>query len=547
MSKRGEIHLIIGPMYSGKCLAEDTEILLYDGSVKKVQDIQVGDYLMGNDFSPRKVLGTCCGEGKLYKIEPYSKVGIPYIVNEDHILSLKCYEKIKYRKKQKLSESNEKKIEEGEKKEEEEFFNEDDILNISVAEYYENQTYLSNYFGGYSVIGIDFPERDSDISAYVFAHYLVSDYIKNEDKINSIPRYYINNSREIRIKFLSGIIDALVRDNSSLQKVELQQGYKNRSIQHYRCYFLNNCTKLNDFSICIIFKLMIPNVDNESCNMLLDIIRLFAKSLGFAFFHHRQVVFNKKKYEITSLEIHSFNEDIVFSFMDYSRSLEIEENTIITSCEKLLLLADACEICEPLIVTLHSEKGKYYGFELTGNHLFLLNDYTVTHNSSELIRLIKRFNIANKKTVIVKYSKDTRYTTQDVISTHDKLTKEAVSATTLTEAIAKINNDPKYKDFEVIAIDEGQFFPDLISVSENLANSGKIVLIAALNGNFKRESFKPMLNIYAIADNITYLSAICQDCGQEAHYSKRITDEQEEEVIGGSDKYKAVCRNCYFS
>ena len=74
---------------AGKCLGYDTDILMYDGSIKKVQDIKVGDLLMGDDSTPRKVLSTNVGYGRLKKIVP--KKGNPWICNDEHILTLSKY------------------------------------------------------------------------------------------------------------------------------------------------------------------------------------------------------------------------------------------------------------------------------------------------------------------------------------------------------------------------------------------------------------------------------------------------------------------------
>ena len=75
---------------SGKCLGFDTEILMYDGSIKKVQDIKVGDLLMGDDSKPRKVLSTKIGEGRLKRIVP--KKGNSWVCNDVHILTLDKYQ-----------------------------------------------------------------------------------------------------------------------------------------------------------------------------------------------------------------------------------------------------------------------------------------------------------------------------------------------------------------------------------------------------------------------------------------------------------------------
>jgi len=80
-----------------------------------------------------------------------------------------------------------------------------------------------------------------------------------------------------------------------------------------------------------------------------------------------------------------------------------------------------------------------------------------------------------------------------------------------------------------------------------MANRGKIVLVAALDGTFQRLPFPEMLALVPLAEAVTKLQAVCMVCFQEAAFSKRITEEAGVEVIGGADKYMAVCRRCYFS
>ena len=104
-------------------------------------------------------------------------------------------------------------------------------------------------------------------------------------------------------------------------------------------------------------------------------------------------------------------------------------------------------------------------------------------------------------------------------------------------------------EFDVIGIDEGQFFPDVVPWCEAMANKGKIVLVAALDGTFQRKPFCDVLCLVPLAEEVIKLSAVCMGCFQDASFSKRIVLDEGEtvEVIGGTDKYMAVCRGCYFS
>lgn len=101
-------------------------------------------------------------------------------------------------------------------------------------------------------------------------------------------------------------------------------------------------------------------------------------------------------------------------------------------------------------------------------------------------------------------------------------------------------------EYEVIAIDEGQFFPDISESVELFCNKGKIVIVAALDGTFERKPFGRILELIPIAEQIQKLSAVCFSCGMDASYTKRLSDCKEIELIGGEDIYKPVCRSCFF-
>lgn len=78
-----------------------------------------------------------------------------------------------------------------------------------------------------------------------------------------------------------------------------------------------------------------------------------------------------------------------------------------------------------------------------------------------------------------------------------------------------------------------------------MANLGKTVIVAALDGTFQRKAFGKILNLVPLAESVVKLHAVCMQCYKEAAYTKRIGAEKEVEVIGGADKYQAVCRKCY--
>jgi thymidine kinase len=126
----------------------------------------------------------------------------------------------------------------------------------------------------------------------------------------------------------------------------------------------------------------------------------------------------------------------------------------------------------------------------SSGHIELILGPMFSGKSSEMMRKVRRYQHARKSCLVVNFLRDNRYSFEDVASTHDKyaigyprITIKATKAATLRELL------PKALLHDVIAVDEGQFFPDVVEVSEELANAGKVVIIAALDGTFQRKPF----------------------------------------------------------
>ncbi|KAK0144046.1 Thymidine kinase, cytosolic [Merluccius polli] len=159
-------------------------------------------------------------------------------------------------------------------------------------------------------------------------------------------------------------------------------------------------------------------------------------------------------------------------------------------------------------------------------------------SSTELMRRVRRFQIAQYKCLVIKYAKDTRYS-ETGMATHDRSTMAAIPATRLADVYNLT------LDVCVIGIDEGQFFPDTVEFCELMANLGKTVIVAALDGTFQRKPFGNILNLVPLAESVVKLNAVCMQCYKEAAYTKRLGAEQKVEVIGGADMYQSACRKCY--
>lgn len=158
--------------------------------------------------------------------------------------------------------------------------------------------------------------------------------------------------------------------------------------------------------------------------------------------------------------------------------------------------------------------------------------------TTSLLTRIKRHEIANRKCIVFKYIKDTRYD-EKLLVTHDKLCREAVPAGDLEQVSAMVS------DYDCIGIDEGQFFKNLAKYCDKWANEGKIVIVAGLDATFEKKHFGEIHNLIPLAEDVVKLKAICYKCYDEASFSKRTIKSKKLEVIGSVGMYVAACRKCF--
>lgn len=162
--------------------------------------------------------------------------------------------------------------------------------------------------------------------------------------------------------------------------------------------------------------------------------------------------------------------------------------------------------------------------------------------STTLSARLERYGLGGKKCVAIKYKNDTRYS-KDKIMTHKQVPLDifTIVCQNLYEA------DELISEYDVIGVDEVQFYKDAHIFCDKWANQGKIVEACGLSGTFERKPFEVVTKLIPLAQNITFNTAVCKTNGCDAIYSKRISDENEEELIGGDDKYCAVDRITYFN
>uniref|UniRef100_A0A915ABX6 Thymidine kinase, cytosolic n=1 Tax=Parascaris univalens TaxID=6257 RepID=A0A915ABX6_PARUN len=178
-------------------------------------------------------------------------------------------------------------------------------------------------------------------------------------------------------------------------------------------------------------------------------------------------------------------------------------------------------------------------FTMASGHIQLILGPMFSGKTTEMLRRLNRYKLANRTCRIVKYRNDTRYAL-DHVATHDLQMQEAISAVKVADVMDELS------EAHVVAIDEGQFFDDIAECSENLANQGKIVIVSALDGDFNRKRFKNVLDMCPFSEDVIKLNAVCTGCGEDASFTKRLTSNTDLELIGGREMYTAMCRQCYF-
>ena len=159
--------------------------------------------------------------------------------------------------------------------------------------------------------------------------------------------------------------------------------------------------------------------------------------------------------------------------------------------------------------------------------------------TEELIRRLRRAKFAKQRVEIFKPAIDVRYSEEDVVS-HDQ---NHILSTPIDSSASILLLS---SDIDVVGIDEAQFLDmGLVDVCNELANRGVRVIIAGLDMDFRGVPFGPMPALCAIADDVTKVHAICVKCGSLAYVSHRTVDNDRRVLLGETQEYEPLCRDCY--
>ena len=374
------------PCGFGKCTSKNTPIMMYDGSIKMVQDIKVGDQLMGDDSTPRNVLSLARGREMMYDIIPNK--GDKYTVNELHILSLKC------------STNHSKKYRKGE------------IYDISVKDYLNLPKCFHGPAGpllGFRV-PIMFPKKDVDIDPYILGYWLGdgnSDNSAITTEESEVVCYFKEYCEKINCYIIQG------RDTDNFRG-SLRYSISGKQINNKRTpnVLLNNLRKynlINNKHIPHDFKcnsrenrleLLAGLIDSDGSLMgngydiiqknekLLDDIIYLARSLGFAAYKNeckKSCIYKGEKREGTY-------------YRTFIHGKGLEEIPVKCERKKCLPRKQIKDALVTRIKVIKKEEDDYYGFELDGNRRYVLGDFTVTHNTIMALYIIAKLKL---KTLVI--------------------------------------------------------------------------------------------------------------------------------------------------
>ncbi len=375
----GEHQRLLGvlPTGGGKCLGKGTDILMYDGNIKKVEDLKVGDLLMGPDSKPRRILGTTTGIEELYRIVPVK--GNPYVVNESHILSLKI---TGMGKSKIVTGGNGVRYSCG------------GIADICVSDYLRSSKTFRHVAKGWRA-GVDFPEGEklpANLPPYFLGIWLgdgssYSTVIHNPDA--EILREMEMFARAKNMKVWT--------EESRCREIHIRgKRYGERNIirrELLRFKLLQNKHIPHIYKTASRFdrlELLAGLIDSDGSieNNVVDWISkskiiaedcaFVARSLGFAAYVHPCVKTTQNGYSDTYYRICISG--------DLSR---IPTRIRRKKCEKR---RQKKNVLHTGISVEAIGIGEYFGFEIDGDGRFLLGDFTVTHNTVCAAEILKRYN-----------------------------------------------------------------------------------------------------------------------------------------------------------
>jgi thymidine kinase len=160
--------------------------------------------------------------------------------------------------------------------------------------------------------------------------------------------------------------------------------------------------------------------------------------------------------------------------------------------------------------------------------------------SEELIRRVRRAQIARQEVQLFKPRLDARFSTGEIVS-HSEMKMPSQVVEGAREILSRVKPET-----QVVGIDEGQFFDmSLVEVADTLASRGLRVIVAGLDQDYRGRPWEPMPQLMAVAEYVDKTLAVCMRCGAPANRSQRLVATEDRVVVGGEGDYEARCRRCF--
>jgi replicative DNA helicase len=381
--RAGDLVVITGKPGAGKCHGKGTKILMYDGSIKHVEDIIVGDKLMGDDSRPRNVLSLARGIDKLYKIIPL-RSGENFIVNQEHILVLKKNKHI-----------NNRITIDGIRKHVSYKIIKNQETEISVKDYLQRSKFFKHYNKLFK-IGVKFKETKVVIDPYFIGLWLADGSSANvgittPDK--EIVKYLYSYAKSLNLKVTKQIIN-YGKNKTSTYSLVREKKFKPTNKSYLGGY--GNVKSLTSYlrKLNLINNKHIPNI--YKINSRDNRLKLLAGLLD------GDGYYNKNCYEIVS-KYKTLTQDIIYLCRSlgiscnctikhnkkYNRDYfrigiygDLEEIPVLLSRKKAHKSAQRRDSLRTGFSIKSLGVGEYFGFTLDGNGRYLLGDFTVTHNTT---------------------------------------------------------------------------------------------------------------------------------------------------------------------
>jgi len=158
--------------------------------------------------------------------------------------------------------------------------------------------------------------------------------------------------------------------------------------------------------------------------------------------------------------------------------------------------------------------------------------------STEIIQRYRKYKSQRKNVFLINHISDIRYG-HNVVITHNKDSVPCLSCNTLTDLLTS----NKFKKADIIMIEEAQFFKDLFTfVTISVDKYNKIIVVAGLDGDYKRQAFGDVLKLIPYADEVIKLTTKCKHCNNKAIFTQRIVGNEQQCLVGGKEYYIPVCR-----